>query len=112
MKEMIEEGTALDGGFRELQSNKLIAVVIDALATSDTTPDLSGKVNDPNAALALVVDGQNEVPTNDGDLTWSLAGTELTALGVGTYDVEVTATNADNDNSGEDASEDELEITA
>lgn len=78
-------------------SNKLtLTVTVDALSTSDTTPELTGQLNDPSATIALTVDGNPYVPTNNGDGTWTLAdGAIAPALALGTYDVAVTITGPD-----------------
>ena len=83
---------------------------VDALTTNDTTPALSGTVDDAEASLALVVDGQTVNPTNNADGTWSLADDTLAALPFGSYDVQVSATDAVG-NVGQDETLDELVIT-
>ena len=85
-------------------------VTVDALTTNDTTPALSGSVDDVDATLELVVDGQTVNPTNNTDGTWTLANDILTALPFGTYDVQVTATDTIG-NTGQDETVDELIIT-
>jgi hypothetical protein len=91
--------------------NTAPTVSIDSLTTSDTTPPLSGTVDDNSATLELTVNGQTATPTNNGDGTWSLADDVLTALPLGTYDVAITATD-DVGNEGSDSSGDELVITS
>ena len=62
----------------------------------DVTPDFSGNVNDNSATINVNVNGSDYAGTNNGDGTWSLAGTVLaaadTGIPSGTYNVTVTAT--------------------
>lgn len=88
-----------------------LTVTVDALTTADTTPELTGTLNDPNATIALTVDGQNHVPVNNGDGTWTLADGEIApALGSGTYSVSVTITSPDG-NTGSTPGTDKLVIS-
>jgi len=74
------------------------SVTVNALTTDDTTPALTGTVNDGTATISVLIK-QNDVAignpytaTNNGT-TWTLADNTITpALAVGTYVVEVTAT--------------------
>ncbi len=84
-------------------------VTIDALTTADTTPELTGTVDDNGATITVDVDIYSETATNNGDGTWTLADNTLGALTLGTYDVAVTATDGLG-NAGTDATTDELEI--
>ena len=69
-------------------------VTIDSLTTNDTTPQLTGTVNDPTATIALTVDGNPYSTTNLGDGTWRLVDDTIApALGEGTYDVIASVTN-------------------
>lgn len=64
---------------------------IDAYSGTDTTPTLTGKVNDPTASLTVAIDGGTAQPaTNKGDGTWSFD--IATALSVGSHTVVLTAT--------------------
>ncbi len=85
-----------------LEINLTPDVKIDDLETNDTTPQLTGTVNDPDAVITLdifdadgvkVVDGIEA--NNNGDGTWELADGDIPDgdLVEGTYDVTVTATN-------------------
>lgn len=86
-------------------------VTINSKTTSVTSPSLSGTVSDPTATIAITVDGNGYTGVNNGNGTWSLAaGLISPALTVGTYDVEVDATNGFG--TGSDATVDELEIVA
>ena len=67
-------------------------VTVDFLVTNDSTPELTGTVDDSGAAVSVSVAGQALVATNNGDGTWVLADGSLAALSEDTYDVSVTAT--------------------
>ena len=82
-------------------------VTVDTLTTNDTTPALSGTVDDNAAVISVTVDGQTNPAINNGDGTWTLADNTLTALAEGTFDVSVTATDVAG-NADSDASSDEL----
>jgi DNA-binding protein len=84
-------------------------VTVTALTTADTTPALTGTVDDATASLSLTVAGQTLAPTNNGNGSWTLADNQLTALTNGVYDVQVTATD-EQGNIGTDASSNELTI--
>ncbi len=84
-------------------------ITIDALTTADTTPELTGTVDDNGATITVDVDIYSETATNNGDGTWTLADNTLGALALGIYDVTVTATDGLG-NAGTDATTDELEI--
>ncbi len=83
------------------------SVTVDTLVTVDTTPALSGTVDDPSATIMLTVNGQTLPAANLGDGRWSLAGGMLAPLPSGTYDVQAAATDTAG-NTGYDATTDEL----
>ncbi|RLC56094.1 MAG: hypothetical protein DRI30_06410, partial [Chloroflexi bacterium] len=83
-------------------------VTIDSLTTSDTTPQLTGTVDDNGATITVTVDGNAYGATNNGNGTWTLADNTIAALASGTYDVSVTA---DNGAVGTDYTTDELTIS-
>ncbi|WP_032811665.1 Ig-like domain-containing protein, partial [Acinetobacter sp. TG19627] len=60
--------------------------------TNDTTPELSGTINDPNATIVVNVDGVDYPAVNNGDGTWTLPDNVLPVLGEGPHVVTVTAT--------------------
>ena len=94
----------------EFGDNDPPIVTIDTLLTNDTTPELTGTVDDPTATISVDVGGQTGVTaTNNGDGTWTLPDDTLAPLAVGTYDVVVTATDAAL-NIGTDSTTDELMI--
>ncbi|MCY2932150.1 MAG: Ig-like domain-containing protein, partial [Planctomycetota bacterium] len=88
-----------------------ITITVTSQATADTTPDLSGTISDSLAAVKVRVAGTNYAAVNNGDGTWTLAGTELEApLANGTYDVVALATNSASGAFGVDDTADELVI--
>ena len=48
-------------------------VTINPLVTGDTTPELSGAINDISATINVTVSGSTYAATNNGDGTWTLA---------------------------------------
>ncbi|WP_341328737.1 SwmB domain-containing protein [Methylotuvimicrobium sp. KM2] len=67
-------------------------VALDPLTTSDTTPALTGAVDDPTATVVVTVGGTDYAATNNGDGTWTLADDTLPVQPAGTIDITVTAT--------------------
>ncbi|MFP5083991.1 beta strand repeat-containing protein, partial [Acinetobacter pittii] len=61
-------------------------------STNDSTPALTGTVNDPTATVVVNVDGVDYPAVNNGDGTWTLADNTLPALTDGPHTVNVTAT--------------------
>ncbi|MFH1730279.1 MAG: Ig-like domain-containing protein [Planctomycetota bacterium] len=103
-------------GFEFLEPRLLlsgsIAVTVDALATSDTTPELTGTVDDPAAAVEVTVNGAAYDAANDGFGKWTLADDTLPALAEGTYNVLAFAVNAEKGTAGSDDTANELTIDA
>ena len=85
-------------------------VTINLLSTDDTSPALSGTINDPTATITVTVGTQNKTATNNGDGTWILADNILNPLAAGSYDVSVVAVDPAI-NIGVDATSNELTIT-
>ncbi|RZA26128.1 MAG: BspA family leucine-rich repeat surface protein [Proteobacteria bacterium] len=86
-------------------------VTVNTLSTTDTTPALSGTVNDTTASISVKVNNRTYTATNSGTGTWSIADNVLVMTGSNTYDVEATATDT-HGNSATDSTSDELTITA
>lgn len=85
-------------------------VAVNPLTTADTTPELTGTVNDPAATILVTVESNMYTATNNGDGTWVLADDTISpALAEGTYDVIAMATDPTG-NAGYDATIDELVI--
>ncbi|VEL96022.1 Ig-like protein group 3 [Alteromonas sp. 76-1] len=70
-------------------------VAISDLTTNDTTPELTGTVDDPSAIVVVTIDGVDYTATNNGDGSWTLADDAVAALAEGSYTATVTATDAD-----------------
>ncbi|OUW76526.1 MAG: hypothetical protein CBD74_12995, partial [Saprospirales bacterium TMED214] len=66
-------------------------VTVDELITNDTTPELTGTIDDPAATISITVAGQTHSATNNGDGTWTLADGALSPLSEGSYDLLVSA---------------------
>ncbi|QRN23515.1 hypothetical protein H0H24_09330 [Acinetobacter baumannii] len=47
-------------------------VALDDVLTNDSTPALTGTVNDPTATVVVNVDGVDYPAVNNGDGTWTL----------------------------------------
>ncbi len=85
-------------------------VSVNSFSTADSTPTLSGGIDEPTATVLVAINGQtNLLATNHGNGTWTLPGYNIIALGLGTYDVAVTATDLAL-NVGVDSTVDELVI--
>jgi PKD repeat protein len=81
---------------------------VDSLRTADTSPPLSGTVDDPNATIVVIVNGHSYDAVNHGDGTWSLAGNTLfPPLVGGIYDVRAEGTDIAG-NTGHDTTTGEL----
>ncbi len=71
----------------------LLAITVDELFTSDTTPELSGTLTSLIADVSVNVLGVDYAAVNNGDGTWTLADDTLAALAEGTYQVIATTDN-------------------
>ncbi|OJF70731.1 hypothetical protein BK026_19245 [Alteromonas sp. V450] len=74
-------------------------VSINDVVTSDTTPALTGNVDDPTATVVVTIDGQDYNATNNGDGTWTLADDTVDALAEDSYSATVTATDLEGNSS-------------
>ncbi len=84
-------------------------VTIDVLVTNDQTPPLSGTIDDPDATISILVDGNGYAATNNGDGTWTIADDVVATLAEATWELSATATDIAG-NAGVDATSDELKI--
>lgn len=85
-------------------------VTVDVLATADTTPPLTGTVDDPTAVVQVSVAGNTYTAANVGG-RWSIADDTINPpLAVGWYDVIVVATDTFG-NVGTDTTDRELRVT-
>ncbi|MEP1145011.1 MAG: choice-of-anchor D domain-containing protein [Henriciella sp.] len=91
--------------------NILPNVSVDPLLTTDTTPPLSGTIDDPSASVSITVNGQTVSAQNDGVGGWTVADNVLDALPFNTYDVVASATDM-NGLVGADTTAGELVIAA
>ncbi|MCU4550990.1 Ig-like domain-containing protein, partial [Acinetobacter pittii] len=64
-------------------------VGLDDVLTNDSTPALTGTVNDPTATVVVNVDGVDYPAVNNGDGTWTLADNTLPALTDGPHTITV-----------------------
>ncbi len=83
-------------------------VAVNTYSGTDTTPTLTGTVDDSTAGVEVTIDGTTYTATVTGN-TWSVDVS--TALTVGAYDVVATATDPAG-NVGTDVTTDEVTITA
>ncbi|AIF98090.1 beta strand repeat-containing protein [Alteromonas australica] len=74
-------------------------VAFNDLTTNDTTPALTGTVDDDTATVVVTINGNDYTATNNENGTWTLADDAVAALAEGTYTATVTATDPD-DNVG------------
>ncbi|NYB17796.1 MAG: hypothetical protein HYH09_08240, partial [Acinetobacter baumannii] len=76
-------------------------VTVDALVTNDSTPELTGTIDDPTATVVVTINGVDYPAINNGDGTWTLANDAVAALAEGDTPVTVTATDpAGNEGTG------------
>lgn len=77
---------------------------------NDTTPRLTGTVDEPGIAIAITVEGNTYSAVNNGDGTWTLADDTISpALTAGTFDVGAVASDGLG-NMGADTTAGELSI--
>lgn len=69
-------------------------VTIDTLSTIDSSPELTGSVDDTTSAVTLEVDGIIYTPEVRPDSTWFLASGTIADLSPATYDLIATATDS------------------
>ena len=83
-------------------------VSVTPLSTGDSTPALSGSINESSAVVRVTVAGNTYTATVNGS-SWSLPDNTISPpLGFGTYDVAVTATDLAG-NVGADTTTNELD---
>ena len=105
-------GTASDGTNNELTIDITAPLItVNTLSTGDTTPALSGTVNDNTALIFITVNGGTHAAINNGNGTWTLPDNTISpALAVGSYNVLAEASDFAG-NVGNDATTNELTIT-
>ncbi|MFO0914559.1 MAG: Ig-like domain-containing protein [Pirellulales bacterium] len=115
----IASGAVLDSASRPVQPFTTTfavdqtppSVTVTPLATSDSSPALTGTVNDPDASIVVTVNGQAYPAINNRDGSWLLADNQIVALPDGVYNVLVTATDPVG-NASQDGTSGELLIDA
>ncbi len=96
-----------ENGFPYLLVKSILHVSVDDLITNDSTPPLNGNVDDADANIDVVVNGEHYTADNNGDGTWTLPDDTISPLDDGKYDVTVIATNPEG---GENTSYGTVEI--
>ncbi|MCF6207667.1 MAG: Ig-like domain-containing protein, partial [Sulfurovum sp.] len=78
------------------------ADVDDISLTADTTPPLTGTVDDPDATVIVTINGKDYTATNNGDGTWSIPDDTIDPLNEGENTITVKAIDpAGNEGTGE-----------
>ncbi|MDP9803451.1 BapA/Bap/LapF family large adhesin, partial [Acinetobacter calcoaceticus] len=85
-------GDVLDGTDGFIVDLVAPVVTFPDVSTNDSTPALTGTIDDPAATVVVTVDGVDYPATNNGDGTWTLADNTLPVLADGPHTVSVTAT--------------------
>ncbi|EXH39021.1 bacterial Ig-like domain family protein [Acinetobacter baumannii 1293320] len=85
-------GDVLDGTDGFIVDLVAPVVTFADVSTNDTTPALTGTIDDPAATVVVTVDGVDYPAVNNGDGTWTLADNTLPVLADGPHTVSVTAT--------------------
>ncbi|MBF2079997.1 MAG: DUF4347 domain-containing protein [Synechococcales cyanobacterium T60_A2020_003] len=67
-------------------------VGIDPVKTNDSSPQIAGTIDNPNAEVSVILDGVTYPATNNGDGTWTIPQGTITKLPAGEYDLKVVAT--------------------
>jgi hypothetical protein len=82
----------IDGSVDELAVDTTAPVVtLNSLTTTESSPELSGTVDDPAAAVVVTVAGRDYLAVSSGG-TWTLAAGTIAPLSQGIHEVIVTAT--------------------
>ncbi|TWU49227.1 PKD domain-containing protein [Rubripirellula reticaptiva] len=87
-------GHALANGLRLTWSVDLTApaVTVESLTTINSSPRLTGTVNDRTASIAVTIDSNTYAAENMHDGTWRLLTDQIAPLAVGVFNVDVVAT--------------------
>uniref|UniRef100_UPI000A6720EC Ig-like domain-containing protein n=1 Tax=Acinetobacter baumannii TaxID=470 RepID=UPI000A6720EC len=87
-------GDVLDGTDGFIVDLVAPVVTFADVSTNDTTPALTGTIDDPAATVVVTVDGVDYPAVNNGDGTWTLADNTLPTFADGPHTITVTATHA------------------
>ncbi|WP_265733752.1 Ig-like domain-containing protein, partial [Acinetobacter baumannii] len=82
-------GDVLDGTDGFIVDLVAPVVTFADVSTNDTTPALTGTIDDPTATVVVTVDGVDYPAVNNGDGTWTLADNTLPVLADGPHTVSV-----------------------
>jgi len=92
-------------------ARRTLAVTVDPLTTSNSTPALHGTVDDPHVVVAVTVAGNTYEAVNNSDGTWTLPDDSISpSLAPGVYQVQAVAMDGFG-NQGTDATTNELRIS-
>ncbi len=86
-------------------------VTVDSLTTTNTSPELSGTINDPSASVQIELDGNFYSASVNADSTWIVTEGTIVNLAPGTYDIIATVTDPAG-NASNDGSSNELTVIA
>ena len=90
--------------------NTVPIVTVDALTTADSSPQLTGTVDDDSTTVSVTLDGSSYAASSVTGGVWTLNAGVVNALADGVYDVMVSATDSAG-NVGVDGTTDELTIS-
>ncbi len=71
----------------------ILHVSVNDIVTNDNTPPLSGKIDQVDADIKVIVNGEQYPAQNNGDGTWTLPDNTIKPLDDGKYEVTVIAQN-------------------
>lgn len=100
--------TSQIGFFPVTIDNTAPVVTVNSLATQDSTPTLTGTVDDPTATVQVTIAGQTKTASIAGS-NWTVNGALFANITDGVYDVLVAGTD-DAGNVGNDATTNEVTI--
>ena len=66
-------------------------VTINKLITNNTTPELTGTIDNNDSTVFVIVNGTEYVAVNNSDGTWTLADNTISELQIGIYEIVVRA---------------------
>ncbi len=84
-----------ENAFPYIVVKNLLHVSVKDVLTNDDTPPISGKINNPDAEITVIVNGDTYEAVNNGDGTWILPDNTVKPLDDGKHEILVIATNGD-----------------